>query len=240
MERGRASKIEAVSLKDLDRINREAKDFGISLMVIGGYAVRAYTESRSWRFTKDIDFVTTKRDLAALRGVFELLKYGFDQTEFGVKGSKKINHESIDLHISVDKVIDWSTNLEYRLPKDFFSNAKEISIKPYFEENTSVKTSVMVAPIDDVLVMKLMTERSRDHFDAMALILDSFGKINVKRFWANAKYSDLEEHINKRLNSLLADLKKGLAKKMWKEFTGRVLIREQEVMLKKRINNLLE
>jgi len=98
----------------------------------------------------------------------------------------------------------------------------------------------MVAPIDDVLVMKLMTERSRDHFDAMALILDSFGKINVKRFWANAKYSDLEEHINKRLNSLLADLKKGLAKKMWKEFTGRVLIREQEVMLKKRINNLLE
>lgn len=47
--------------------------------------VRAYTESRSWRFTKDIDFITTRKDLAALRGVFELLKYGFVQTEFGVK-----------------------------------------------------------------------------------------------------------------------------------------------------------
>ncbi|MEM2912494.1 MAG: hypothetical protein QW146_08330, partial [Candidatus Bathyarchaeia archaeon] len=97
MEKSKASKIEAVSLKDLDRISREAKNFGIGLIVIGGYAVRAYTESRSWRFTKDIDFVTTKRDLTALRGVFELLKYGFDQTDFGVKGSKKINNESIEL-----------------------------------------------------------------------------------------------------------------------------------------------
>jgi predicted nucleotidyltransferase component of viral defense system len=239
LERSETSKIEAVSLKDLERISREAKNFGINLLVIGGYAVRAYTESRSWRFTKDIDFITTGKDLAALRGVFELLKYGFVQTEFGVKGGKKINRESIELHVSVDKVIDWSTNLEYKLPKDIFANAHNVSIKPYFEENNQLKPSVMVAPTEDILIMKLMTERTRDHFDAVALILDSYEKLDAKRFWANTKQDDLDQHIRKRLNSLLADLKKGLVKKLWKEFAGRVLIREQEVTLKERTSKLL-
>lgn len=240
MERSEASKIEVVSLKDLERIDKEAKNSQIDLILIGGYAVRAYTDPRSWRFTKDIDFITTRRDLTALRGVFELLGYGFERTEFGVKGSKKINLDSIELHVSVDKVIDWSTNLEYKLPEDIFIKADKMNIKVSFEENKDLKVSAKVAPIDDVLIMKLMTERTKDHFDAIAIILDSFEKLNVKRFWANSKQSNLNQHIRKKLNSFLADIKKGLVKKLWKEFTGREFIREQEITLKERINKLLE
>ncbi len=240
LERSEASKIEVVSLKDLERIEQEAKNFQIDLILIGGYAVRAYTDPRSWRFTKDIDFITTRKDLTALRGVFQILGYGFERTEFGVKGSKKINLESIELHISVDKVIDWSTNLEYKLPKDIFTKAVKMNIKASFEENKDLKVSVKVAPIEDVLIMKLMTERTRDHFDAIAIILDSFEKLNVKRFWSNCKQSNLNQHTRKRLNSFLADIKKGIVKKLWKEFTGREFIREQEVTLKERINILLQ
>ncbi len=240
LERSEASRIEVVSLKDLERIDREAKRFQIDLILIGGYAVRAYTEPRSWRFTKDIDFITTRRDLTALRGVFELLTYGFERTEFGVKGSKKINRESIELHISVDKVIDWSTGLEYKLAEDIFIKATRMNIKASFEENRDLEVGVKVAPIEDVLIMKLMTERTRDHFDAIAIILDSFEKVNVQRFWANSKQSNLGQQLRKRLNSLLADLKKGLVKKLWKEFTEREFIREQEVTLKERISDLLE
>ena len=240
LERSEASKIEEIGLKDLERIDREAKNFGIDLILIGGYAVRAYTGQRSWRFTKDIDFITIKRDLMALRGIFEMLKYGFEQTEFGVKGSKKINRESIELHISVDKVMDWSTNLEYKLPEDLFAKASKVNINASLEENKDFKVSGMVAPVEDVLIMKLMTERTRDHFDAIAIILDSFEKVNMQRFWANSRRSNLNQHVKKRLNSLLADLKKGLVKKLWREFTGRMFIREQEVTLKERINKLLE
>lgn len=240
LERSEASRIEVVSLKDLERIDHEAKRFQIDLILIGGYAVRAYTEPRSWRFTKDIDFITTRRDLTALRGVFELLTYGFERTEFGVKGSKKINRESIELHISVDKVIDWSTGLEYKLAEDIFTRATRMNIKASFEENRDLEVGVKVAPIEDVLIMKLMTERTRDHFDAIAIILDSFEKVNVHRFWADSKQSNLDQQLRKRLNSLLADLKKGLVKKLWKEFTEREFIREQEVTLKERISNLLE
>jgi predicted nucleotidyltransferase component of viral defense system len=240
LERSEASRIEVVSLKDLERIDYEAKRFQIDLILIGGYAVRAYTEPRSWRFTKDIDFITTRRDLTALRGVFELLTYGFERTEFGVKGSKKINRESIELHISLDKVIDWSTGLEYKLAEDIFTKATRMNIKASLEENRDLEVGIKVAPIEDVLIMKLMTERTRDHFDAIAIILDSFEKVNVQRFWADSKQSNLDQQLRKRLNSLLADLKKGLVKKLWKEFTAKEFIREQEVTLKERINNLLE
>jgi len=71
-------------------------------------------------------------------------------------------------------------------------------------------------------------------------VLDSFEKLNLQRFWANCKQSNLNQHVNKRLNSFLADLKKGLIKKIWKEFTGREFIREREVTLKERISNMLE
>ncbi len=243
MKNIKASKIEKVSLEDLASIDQESKKFQIDLIVIGGYATRTFTEPRSWRFTKDIDFITTKKDLTALRGVFELLQYSFEKTDFGVKGSKRINNETIELHVSVDKVIDWSTDLEYKLPEDIFRKANRMNVQPYFEENKKTAVSVKVAPIEDVLIMKLMTEKTeriRDHFDAIAIILDNFEKLNVKRFWANSKRSTLDQHIRERLNSFLADIKKGLVKKIWKEFTEREFVREQEVKLKERIKKLLE
>lgn len=239
LERSEESEIEVVSLKDLERIDKEAKNFQIDLILIGGYAVRAYTNPRSWRFTKDIDFITTRKNLTALRGVFELLGYDFEQTEFGVKASKKINITSIELHISVDKVIDWSTKLEYKLPEDIFTKAGKTNVKASLEENEGLDISVKVAPIEDVLVMKLMTERPRDRFDAVAIIIDSFERVDVLRFWTNSRQSNLAQHISKRLNSVLANIKMGLVKKLWREFTGREFIREQEVTLKKRTNKLL-
>ena len=87
LKRSEEGQIEAVSLKDLKRIDEEARKLRMSLILIGGYAVRAYTTPRSWRFTKDIDFITTRTELVALHGVFELLGHGFEQREFGVRGS---------------------------------------------------------------------------------------------------------------------------------------------------------
>lgn len=231
------SETESISLKDLERINEEAKKFEIDLILIGGYAARAYTEPRSWRYTKDIDFIATKKDLTGLRGVFSALEYYFDLKEYGVKGSKKINLESIDLHISIDKVIDWSTGLEYILPGDSFEKAREMNVKASFE---GLEIRVKVAPIEDVVIMKLMTERRRDRFDAVAIILDSFEKLDLKRFVANCEQSGLTQHIKKKLESILADRKKDLIKELWKEFTERQFIRKQEVELKAKVTKLLQ
>lgn len=239
LEINELSRIEAISLRDLKRINREARNFQMDLILIGGYAIRAFTRERSWRFTKDIDFITTRRDLTALRGMFDLFGYDFERTDFGVKGSKRINSESIELHISVDKVIDWSTGLEYKLSLDIFAKANRMKVKAFLKDNKNLETDAMVAPIEDVLAMKLMTERIRDHFDAIALIFDSFEIVDTIRFWINCEKSSLKQHVKKKLESLLADTKRGLVRKIWKEFTGMDLIRAQEVTLKERITSLL-
>jgi predicted nucleotidyltransferase component of viral defense system len=240
LEKSEAVKLEAASLNDLLKIELEAKRFGIDLVLIGGYAVRAYTNQRSWRFTKDMDFITTRKDLTALRGVFKVLGYSFEKTEFGVKGRKKINENDIKLDIAVDKVIDWSSGKEYALPADVFKKYNLMDIVESHEENKGLGAKIAVAPIEDMILMKLMTERSRDHFDAIAMIIDSFDKIDLLRFAKICKESGLRSHIRDRLESVLADIKRGFTKKLWREQTGREFIREQEVTLKERVNMLRE
>ena len=63
------SMVEKTNLLDLEEINKEAEKYEIDLILIGGNSVRAYTESRSWRFTKDLDFITTSTKLGLLYGV---------------------------------------------------------------------------------------------------------------------------------------------------------------------------
>jgi len=240
LEKSEAVKLEAASLNDLLKIESEAKRFGIDLVIMGGYAARAYTTQRSWRFTKDMDFITTRKDLTALHGIFKLLGYSFEKTEFGVKGRKKINRDFIKLDIAVDKVIDWSTGKEYPLPADVFKKSNKADIVASYEENEGLSIKIRVAPIEDVVIMKLMTERPRDRFDAITIIIDSFDKMDLPRFAKICKESGLNEHIRARLESVLAETKRGLTKKLWKEFTGREFIREQEVALKSRANKLRE
>jgi hypothetical protein len=50
--------VEKRSLRDLDTILQAARELGIKLVLIGGYAVAAYT--RGYRYTKDIDLVADK------------------------------------------------------------------------------------------------------------------------------------------------------------------------------------
>jgi hypothetical protein len=187
-----------------------------------------------------MDFITTSKDLGALSSIFDLLGYGLERTEFGLKGSKKVNKNSIELHVSVDKVIDWSTGLEYELPEDIFARADSVNVKASLEENIGIEVCVKVAPVEDVVIMKLMTERPRDHFDAIAVILDSFNDLDMLRFKENCIKNDLCRHINKRLESVLADLRRGLVKELWREFTGRGFLRQQHVELRAKINKLIE
>jgi len=169
-----------------------------------------------------------------------LLGYGSERTEFGLKSSKKVNKNSIELHVSVDKVIDWSTGREYKLPEDVFAKADNVGVKASLEENVGLEVSIKVAPVEDVVIMKLMTERPRDHFDAIAVILDSFDDLDMLRFKENSNQDDLSRHICNRLESVLADLRRGLVKELWREYTGREFIRQQRVDLRVKINKLIE
>jgi len=59
--------VERRSLQDLDAILQTARKLGVKLVLIGGYAVSAYT--RSYRYTKDIDLVADKPAVGRLKGL---------------------------------------------------------------------------------------------------------------------------------------------------------------------------
>jgi hypothetical protein len=91
--------VERKSLGDLRVVLEAARKEGIRLLIIGGYAVGAYT--RGYRYTKDIDLVADKPTLGKLKGLMRELDYSIRDTEFGIAGKKKLNGGFIDLHISV-------------------------------------------------------------------------------------------------------------------------------------------
>lgn len=126
MERLSDVELEVKSLQNLQTIINEAKKWKIKLAVIGGYAVQAYT--RAYRFTKDIDLVTTREGLWKFKSLLRDLGYTFRDTEFGIAGSKPFNEGFIDIHVSVGKIFDMSTGLTYPVSQKLFSNAKEFKI----------------------------------------------------------------------------------------------------------------
>lgn len=228
--------VEKINLEHLEEITRKAREYDIDLILIGGNSVRAYTNPTSWRFTKDLDFITVSRDLGPLYEMFAELGYSVEKTEFGLRGSKKISDEySIELHISVDKVIDWSTGETYILPTDIFEKSIIVDIKASFAENNDLSINARSAPIEDIIIMKMMTERPRDHFDAVSIILDSFSDVDLMRFRDICFSNNLIDIIRTRIANLLADIRTGVLRKLWEENTGVILLPVRENELRKKL-----
>lgn len=231
--------VEKTNLLHLQEINKEAEKFHIDLILIGGNAVRAYTEPRSWRFTKDLDFITISQHLNSLHSMFSALGYSLERTHYGVSGRKRVTGKySIELHISVDKVIDWSTGETYTLPEDIFRLSKQVHVKGSIEGNRETQVSARCAPIEDMLIMKLLTERQRDHFDSTAIILDSFHELDLNRFKRICQENQ-QTIIRERIRSLLIDNRKGVIANLWRENTGLTLTATRQNELRKRLNTLL-
>jgi hypothetical protein len=231
--------VEKTNLEYLEEITRGAGDYDLNLILIGGNSVRAYTNETSWRFTKDLDFITVSGDLGHLYGMFNELGFSVVETDFGLKGSKKISDEySIELHISVDKVIDWSTGETYFLPSDIFKKSQIVDIKASYVENNKVVVKAKSAPIEDIIIMKMMTERSRDHFDATAIILDSFSSVDLERFRDICSFNDLTDIIRLRISNLLGDIKTGVLRQLWEENTGLKLLPAREYELRKKLRKI--
>jgi len=109
----REEEIEGRSLEYLEGILQRSRKLRIDLVLIGGYAVAAYT--RGYRYTKDIDMITDRPSLGKLSGLLSDLGYSIRVTEFGIAGSKRFDRGFIDLHISIGKVHDISTNSDFQV-----------------------------------------------------------------------------------------------------------------------------
>lgn len=233
--------LERVSLEDLKKLVKVAKEWELKLALIGGYAVRAYTKPR--RFTKDLDFVTIREGLGQMKGFLHYMNYEYKSGEFWLSVSKKLNETWIDLHMSIDKVHDITTGYDYPITPNFFQNSQKRKITAYFEENAHISLQAKICPIEDLLIMKLIPLRDKDLIDTIALILDSYDQINPSRLYQNIHEANLRAHINSRLTTLFLQIKrKERINQTWRNITGtEYRISHGEITsLKKRIKKLIE
>lgn len=231
--------LECKSLQDLREIMEEARNWGLRLVVIGGYAVRAYT--KGYRFTKDIDMVTTKEALGKLKGLFQYLGYECRDTEFGVAGSKKFNEGFIDLHISIESILDVSTGIAIPVTEDLFKEAIELKIEGYYPESKDFALKTEVISLELLMLLKLIpVGRGKDLIDVFALLIDKGNVVDINKISEKCKQYELRNHLFSQLRGYADLIRKGEMRKMWFSITGLRLTQVEEREALKFIRKLIE
>ncbi len=209
--------VERRSLEDLEAILEAAHKQGIRLVIIGGYAMAAYT--RGYRYTKDIDLVADKPTLGKLKGLLKSLRYSIRDTEFGMAGSKKLNGGFIDLHISVGRIYDVSTGKEYPVDASLFKNARHLTVTGYISKTTSLKAAVV--ELETLMILKTMpVGRIKDAVDLLSLLRDRRKDIDLKLLSQRAEAAGLTVHLLERIRDYAKRLRDDELDKIWFDVTG--------------------
>jgi hypothetical protein len=233
--REKESLVEAESLKDLEKIIRKSEEWNSNFVVIGGYAVRAYT--KGYRYTKYIDLAAPRCEKGKLTALLKGSGYKVEETEFGLKGRKKIDGGFIDFHISIGEIWDISTNIRY--PVDELGKSEFREISGYFEEGRKMKIRAPVVSLEDLIILKLITRgRERDLVDAISLITDRWGDLDLKRLASKCLKTSLNKHMRKQVLTLIGATRTGEARKMWLSVTGQRLMRKTEMELIKKLKGI--
>ena len=209
--------VERRSLEDLEAVLQEAYKQGIKLVIIGGYAVAAYT--RGYRYTKDINLVADMPTLGKLKGLLKGLGYTIRDTEFGIAGKKKLDAGFIDLHISVGKIYDVSTGKEYPVDSSFFKKARRLTIMGYISKATSLKAPVV--ELETLIILKTMPiHRDKDAVDLISLLRDRRKELNLKAVAERAKSAGLTEHLLERIRDYAKKLRENDLDRVWFDMTA--------------------
>lgn len=213
----------------LEQFLRPCREFGVHPRLIGGLAVRGF--ARRKRFTHDIDLAINRRDKPNLIAL--LKKMGFDyqnQSQFeGLKASKRIGDTAVEIHISVEKLWDMTSNQTYTLS----SESAEMPIDDAGE---------LVAPTvsaEDLLILKLMPLRDRDLSDVIALLID-VPQVDASAFWANCERTGNTRHIAAQIAKLETAVKSGDFREAWADYYGETLSMRDILSVLEKTRSLLK
>ena len=209
--------VERKSLEDLQSILEAARKVGIRLVIIGGYAVAAYTHG--YRYTKDIDLVADRPTLGRLIGLLKSLGYAIRDTEFGIGGSKTLNGGFIDLHISAGRIYDLSTGKEYPVDVSLFTNAEYRAVSGRISKTTSLKAAVV--ELETLIILKMMpVGRNKDAVDLLSLLRDRRKDIDLESLSRRVRTAGLTVHLLERIRDYAKRLRDGELDKIWFDMTG--------------------
>jgi hypothetical protein len=197
---GSQALIEDAITQALAELDAECKLFGVRLLLIGGFAVRAYGKRK--RETTDVDFVAPKGDQGSLIGLLQRLGYQVDpESRFGMKATRTVGERAIKVDISIEQIHDQETGSIYRFSAESFAQAERRVIESLSGE---FRVESYVVPLADLLISKLMTARDQDASDAINLILGHLPSAQLEaEIVRKARQAGLATRLNKRIAELI-------------------------------------
>ena len=212
--------IERQSLKDLKIIVAKSKEWSIDLVVIGGYAVRAFTNA--YRHTKDIDMAIGKEEKSSFIALLKDEGYQTGDTEFGLGAKKEFDSDFIAVHISVGKIYDKSSGLSYPITKELFEESKIRQVGSRYDVNKQYETDAPIVDLNTLVILKTMPKGrpEKDAVDIMSLIIDRSKAITISSIVKKCKETDLTDHILSQIQDFAKKLNNGNMSKIWSSVTG--------------------
>jgi hypothetical protein len=212
--------VERESLKDLKIIVEKAKEWGVKTVVIGGYAVRAFTNA--YRHTKDIDMAVAKEEKGKFTALLKSLDYKLRDTEFGLAASKKFDSDFIDVHMSVGKIYDMSTGNSYPITKQLFDEKNNLLVRSRYDDNRKFDTTAPIVDLNTLIILKLIPRGrpEKDAIDIISLILDQQQRIDISKIVKQCKETELTDHIRSQIQEFATKVNSGETDRVWSDVTG--------------------
>lgn len=222
------AEIERESLKDLKVLVEKSKEWNIDLVVIGGYAVRAFTNA--YRHTKDIDMAIGKEEKGNFIALLKSQGYQTGDTEFGLGAQKPFDSDFIKVHISVGKVYDKSSGLSYPITKELFDEGKTRLVRTRYPVNKPHETNAPIVDLNTLIILKTMPEGrlEKDAIDIVSLILDQRQELDIDDIVRKCNDAMLTDRILSQLQDFATRLNNGEMLRIWSSVTGTRLTGAQQ------------
>lgn len=215
--------VEGQSLKDLRILVEKSKEWTIDMVVIGGYAVRVYTNA--YRHTKDIDLAVGKEERGNFLALLKSLSYVPRHTDFGIAASKKFDSDFIDVHISVGNIFDISTGLSYPITEQLFKESRAIAVRSRYDTNRQFETKAPIVDLNTLLILKFMPKGrpEKDAVDIVSLLLDRIKEIYIADVAKKSEKAGLTDHLLSQIQDFAKALQEGRIARIWSTVTGTTL-----------------
>lgn len=215
--------IERESLKDLKTLVEKSKVWGIGMVVIGGYAVRAFTNA--YRYTKDIDMAIGKEEKGKFIALLKDEGYQTGDTEFGLSAKKEFDSDFIAVHISVGKIYDKSSDLSYPITRELFEESEIRLVGTKYDVNKQYETDAPIVDLNTLVILKTMPKGrpEKDTIDIISLILDQNKELDMPSIVQKCNNANLVGHILSQLQDFAKRLNNGEILKIWSSVTGTTL-----------------
>lgn len=153
------------------------------------------------------------------------LDYEIRETEFGLAASKKFDSDFIDVHISVGKIYDTSTEHSYPITTQMFEEKNSLLVRSRYDENREFDTTAPIVNLNTLLILKMIPKGrpEKDSIDIISLILDQREIIDITEIVKKCKKSGLVDHIRSQIQEFATKVNSGEMDRVWSQVTGTTL-----------------